>query len=638
MSSHWVLFYVAFSVEYIESTTERNQSPGPWSDQRLSSFTDPRFDQHDPRNPEDPRSTQDPQYTQDPQNTQDPRSTHKPQYSPDLGDISDDDSRTRPQDTGGFGEPRSRPSALDRLTPRGDDRPLRSSSHDAGLGDLHQHDSEILHQDPRRSPRDSPSPNNSDSMYRQGDDPRTRSDQMPGVRNTYKSREPAYPDPRPNPYPDRWADARHPDQHGSQREDRYRDSITSQGSHSVSHRDYNYNVQKGSLRQPSGYNPQSNGYNPTQYNLTQDSSTLEQSTESLEKTLDRSFDSSQPLPGYDSFRKNQDERPDQYRQQAGNQNDQHGRPVSRESSVVDIQRQNSLLRLQQWTQNQKNKMTGRPSSTYSNASDQPKSDGRRYTGQDSPRNPPSERSSVHSQRQGTSPPVSSQRHQVKGPSMPGINQHHQNPAASMSASTHRSPPANLKLHINSAQNPEGRDNLGRPPIPAAYREQYIRELADTKTPHTRNDLLSSIEIQRLRQHEPLIFKYPEVRPPTAQGLLGQSHFQGPSQPRKQAPTPPPRGRPDVTQPPNKSSSEASSEDQGRPQATDAARSEATGSNIQAPDGLSLQTKPDQPVLTNPSRVLEQEKIQATTQDQVSHSPVVYVFMPIHCQNRLCWNS
>ena len=48
----------------------------------------------------------------------------------------------------------------------------------------------------------------------------------------------------------------------------------------------------------------------------------------------------------------------------------------------------------------------------------------------------------------------------------------------------------------------------RPPLPAALRDDYIRELAKSRSPHTRQDMLNASQLSHQRQHEPLIFKYP----------------------------------------------------------------------------------------------------------------------------------
>ena len=51
---------------------------------------------------------------------------------------------------------------------------------------------------------------------------------------------------------------------------------------------------------------------------------------------------------------------------------------------------------------------------------------------------------------------------------------------------------------------------GRPPLPAAYREQIVKELAETRTPATRKDLLSAVDLMHQRKDEPLFFQYPDM--------------------------------------------------------------------------------------------------------------------------------
>lgn len=64
-----------------------------------------------------------------------------------------------------------------------------------------------------------------------------------------------------------------------------------------------------------------------------------------------------------------------------------------------------------------------------------------------------------------------------------------------------------------------------PPIPAAYRQQYVEQLADTRTPHTRQDMLVSSEITMERSSEPLYFRYPEQQQQQKQRELQQQQQQ-----------------------------------------------------------------------------------------------------------------
>ncbi|XP_055899076.1 uncharacterized protein LOC106074128 isoform X7 [Biomphalaria glabrata] len=52
---------------------------------------------------------------------------------------------------------------------------------------------------------------------------------------------------------------------------------------------------------------------------------------------------------------------------------------------------------------------------------------------------------------------------------------------------------------------------GRPPYPSAVRQQIVEELAETKTPVTQNDFLTSSKMNTQRMQEPAYFQYPTPR-------------------------------------------------------------------------------------------------------------------------------
>lgn len=52
----------------------------------------------------------------------------------------------------------------------------------------------------------------------------------------------------------------------------------------------------------------------------------------------------------------------------------------------------------------------------------------------------------------------------------------------------------------------------RPPVPAVLRDLYIDDIAETKTPHSRQDILLAKEISQKRLNEPIYFQFPESPP------------------------------------------------------------------------------------------------------------------------------
>ena len=72
------------------------------------------------------------------------------------------------------------------------------------------------------------------------------------------------------------------------------------------------------------------------------------------------------------------------------------------------------------------------------------------------------------------------------------------------------PPQITVSDVTPAETPTSplRESPTRPPLPAALRNEYIRELAKSRSPHTREDMLNASQLAARRQHEPLIFRYP----------------------------------------------------------------------------------------------------------------------------------
>ena len=58
--------------------------------------------------------------------------------------------------------------------------------------------------------------------------------------------------------------------------------------------------------------------------------------------------------------------------------------------------------------------------------------------------------------------------------------------------------------------PSSPQNPPRPPLPATLRGDYIREMAQSRSPHTRQDMMNSSQLAARRQHEPLVFRYPST--------------------------------------------------------------------------------------------------------------------------------
>ncbi len=108
-----------------------------------------------------------------------------------------------------------------------------------------------------------------------------------------------------------------------------------------------------------------------------------------------------------------------------------------------------------------------------------------------------------------------------GPHMqnsPRTSNSHQN-AQYRTPEQSRKVPQNMKgppiyENLGSSREELGLDEDGapqRPPLPAAYRNQYAHELADVRTPHTRQDILVAAEMEAQKVHDPLFFQYPEAQ-------------------------------------------------------------------------------------------------------------------------------
>ena len=71
---------------------------------------------------------------------------------------------------------------------------------------------------------------------------------------------------------------------------------------------------------------------------------------------------------------------------------------------------------------------------------------------------------------------------------------------------------------------------GRPPLPATYRDQIVRELAHSKSPEHRREMIASAERMEWRhQTEPLVFQYPEVQAEHQQVPAGTTSWHGSQQ-------------------------------------------------------------------------------------------------------------
>ncbi|XP_064635345.1 uncharacterized protein LOC135492690 isoform X2 [Lineus longissimus] len=64
----------------------------------------------------------------------------------------------------------------------------------------------------------------------------------------------------------------------------------------------------------------------------------------------------------------------------------------------------------------------------------------------------------------------------------------------------------------------------RPPLPVVYRDQIIRELAQTQTPHTQQDFIDAAENESKRYHQPTYFQFPES-PPSGQKDAPDSNYE-----------------------------------------------------------------------------------------------------------------
>ena len=54
----------------------------------------------------------------------------------------------------------------------------------------------------------------------------------------------------------------------------------------------------------------------------------------------------------------------------------------------------------------------------------------------------------------------------------------------------------------------------RPPLPAQYRDQFARDIAESHIPTSRDDMLVAVDRERLRVGDPPVFQYPEPQVPT----------------------------------------------------------------------------------------------------------------------------
>ncbi len=212
------------------------------------------------------------------------------------------------------------------------------------------------------------------------------------------------------------------------------------------------------------------------------------------QVLDRSFSSSQQLPMDDSF----NQRENSGRQQGNwNPQDSYRQGGNGEVSPQELQRGESLRRLHEWTKSEIQRHRDRPSSNYSASGDKPLSDGIRRYGGGERQVTPLDAQSTHSSQMSSNAPTRGQQQQ------PGIN---------------RRSPGNLKLDTDSASRAvrdgplaastaaASAENVNQRPL---YRESYIQELAQTKTPHTQNDMMVSAQMSQRRVKEPLVFQYPE---------------------------------------------------------------------------------------------------------------------------------
>ena len=82
--------------------------------------------------------------------------------------------------------------------------------------------------------------------------------------------------------------------------------------------------------------------------------------------------------------------------------------------------------------------------------------------------------------------------------------------AKHAAQTQSSPTERNPIYENlSADLSPGSPKPQRPPLPAAYRQQIAHELAETKTPKTKEFMLTAAEMEQKRRSDPHYFQYPE---------------------------------------------------------------------------------------------------------------------------------
>ena len=105
---------------------------------------------------------------------------------------------------------------------------------------------------------------------------------------------------------------------------------------------------------------------------------------------------------------------------------------------------------------------------------------------------------------------SSQSTQSRHPSYPVHSQHEDLKAKSL---PYQRKQDSFKISSNMMYEdtslPRGDTQQNRLPVPASYREEYVRQVADAHTPHTKNDMLTAVQINNQRVHEPLFFQFPE---------------------------------------------------------------------------------------------------------------------------------
>lgn len=180
--------------------------------------------------------------------------------------------------------------------------------------------------------------------------------------------------------------------------------------------------------------------------------------------------------------------------------------VQGSSSPRDVDRQDSMSKVREWPQ-QNMRNPPEATSRLSPHSDRPSPDtNQRHDSNRSDRSAGSSRQAAH-QRQPALDPRFSQPLQVD------VSHSYAMPQQGLQSPSHENEAPLLTSSRDELSAPE------RPPLPVAYREQFVQDLAEAKTPRTKEEMLQSEEYSKWRHGQEKFFQYPESPPLRSQVII-----------------------------------------------------------------------------------------------------------------------